>query len=184
MGNTPFSLVLNKDIETIKTVLGSNINITDSDGNSPIHLVVQNKCNVKLLNELIYMGYPIDSRNSDGYTPLSHAVEMGYADIALKLLENGANPFQSIDKKGKNAVTIALEKENKKIISDIVKYAGSMTDIQGNTILHYAAKSSKAETVRELLTYGLKKDVKNISGDTPYMVAVRWKRKDNATLLK
>ena len=183
-GNTPFGQVLDKDTEIILAVLGNNVNITDSDGNSPIHIVVQNRCSVKLLNELIYLGYPIDSRNSDGFTPLSHAVEKGYAEIALKLLENGANPFQSIDKKGANAVTIALEKNNKKIISDIVKYAGSMTDIQGNTILHYAAKSSKADTVRDLLSYGLKKDVKNISGDTPYMVALRWKKKDNADLLK
>ena len=81
-------------------------------------------------------------------------------------------------------VTIALEKNNKKIIEGIVKYASGMSDIQGNTILHYAAKTSSIETVKNLLSYGIATNVKNVAGDTPYTVAVRWKRPDIAELLK
>lgn len=184
-GNTPFSLVLKLDNSIIKEVLGDNTNITDSDGNTPIHIVVkESSSNDKLLNYLIECGYPIDTRNSDGYTALNYAIEKNNTKMALVLLEKGANPFQMIDKKGTNGVTIALKNKNKTMLLNIVKYAGKMTDVQGNTILHYAAKSSTYDVVKTLISYGLDKNVKNIAGDTPYDIAIRWKHSDIATLLK
>lgn len=182
-GNTPFSIVLKKDIKVINAILGKSTTITDSDGNSPIHIIVKNNGSNSLLENLIKAGYPIDTRNSDGYTPLNYAIEADNVSTALILLQNGANPFQTIDKKGNNGVTIALEKNNAQMISNIVKYANGMTDIQGNTILHYAAKTSSAQTIKTLLSYGIDKNVKNVSGDTPYTIAMRWKRPDIAELL-
>ena len=182
-GNTPFSIVLKKDIKVINAIFGKSTTITDSDGNSPIHIIVKNNGSNSLLENLIKAGYPIDTRNSDGYTPLNYAIEADNVSTALILLQNGANPFQTIDKKGNNGVTIALEKNNAQMISNIVKYANGMTDIQGNTILHYAAKTSSAQTIKTLISYGIDKNVKNVSGDTPYTIAMRWKRPDIAELL-
>ena len=89
-----------------------------------------------------------------------------------------------IDRKGRNGVSIALEKNDSKMIENIVRYAGNKTDVQGNTILHYAAKTCPVETVRTLISYGLDKQVKNIAGETPYVIAQRWKRLEIADLLK
>ena len=183
-GNTPFSIALNKGTTIINAVLGDSYNITDSDGNSPIHIVVKNTKDTKLMQNLIDKGFPLDTRNANGYTPLNYAIEADDVDMATILLKKGANPFQTIDKKGTNGITIALEKNNKKMLESIVKYASGMSDIQGNTILHYAAKTSSVETVKTLLSYGISTNVKNVAGDTPYTVAVRWKRPDIAELLK
>ena len=183
-GNTPFSIVLNKDISVIREVLGNNYTITDSDGNSPAHIVVKAKASTELLQVLIDEGYPVDTRNADGYTALNYAIENNDVKTAAVLLENGANPFQMIDKKGKNGISIALEKKNKNMISNIVKYAGKMTDMQGNTLLHYAAKTSDEEMVKALISYGIDKSIKNVSGDTAYTIAVRWRRPEIAALLK
>lgn len=182
-GNTPFSIVLKMDNSIIKEILGESYTITDSDGNSPIHIVVKNNGNSDLLRTLIVEGYPIDTRNADGYTPVNYAIENNNLNLALILLENGANPFQTIDRKGTNGVTIALANNDKQMVAAIVKYAGNLTDIQGNTILHYAAKSSSLEIVRTLVSYGLEKNIKNVSGETPYEVARRWKRPEVAALL-
>ena len=183
-GTTPFSIVLKKDISIIREVLGNNYTITDSDGNTPVHIVVKAKASTQLLQVLIEEGYPVDTRNADGYTALNYAIENNDVKTAVVLLENGANPFQMIDKKGKNGISIALEKKNKQMISNIVKFAGKMTDTQGNTILHYAAKTSDTEMVKTLISYGIDKSVKNISGDTAYTIAVRWRRPEIAALLK
>ena len=183
-GNTPFSIVLKKDIGVIREVLGNNYTITDSDGNTPVHIVVKANGSDELLQVLINEGYPVDTRNADGYTALNYAIEGNDVKTAIVLLENGANPFQMIDKKGKNGISIALEKKNKNMIANIVKYAGKMTDTQGNTILHYAAKTSDAEMVKTLISYGIDKSIKNVSGDTAYTIAVRWRRPEIATLLK
>ena len=177
------SIVINKDIEIIREILGNSYNITDSDGNTPIHIVVKSKASNELLQVLIDEGYPLDTRNADGYTALNYAIEANDVKTALLLLENGANPFQLIDKKGKNGVSIALEMKNKTMISNIVKYAGDMSDVQGNTILHYAAKTCSVETVKTLLSYGIDRNVKNVSGDTPYTIAIRWNRPEIAELL-
>ena len=53
-----------------------------------------------------------------------------------------------------------------------------MTDMQGNTILHFAAKTSNAETITNLVKYGLDKDIRNVAGETPYIIAKRWHRPD------
>ena len=183
-GTTPFSIVLKKDISVIREVLGNNYTITDSDGNTPVHIVVKSKASTQLLQVLIEEGYPVDTRNADGYTALNYAIENNDVKTAVVLLENGANPFQMIDKKGKNGISIALDKKNKSMISNIVKYAGKMTDTQGNTILHYAAKTSDDEMVKTLISYGIDKSIKNVSGDTAYTIAVRWRRPEIAVLLK
>ena len=182
-GNTPFSIVMNRDLNTIKEVLGDSLTITDTDGNSPVHIVVKSKGNRELLKFLIENNYPIDTRNADGWTALNLAIERNDVQTALILLENGANPFQMIDKKGRNGITIALDKNDKQMISNIVKYAGELSDVQGNTILHYAAKTCSVETVKTLLSYGIDRNVKNVSGDTPYTIAIRWNRPEIAELL-
>lgn len=183
-GVTPFAMVLGKDITVIREVLGNSSNITDSDGNSPVHIVVKSNASDELLKTLIAEGYPVDTRNADGYTALNYAIEANDIETAKILLKNGANPFQMIDKKGRNGVTIALEKNNPKMLNNIVKYASGLSDVQGNTILHYAAKTSSEKTVKQLLGYGLDKNVKNVSGETPYTIAERWKRPEIADLLK
>ncbi|MBP5793406.1 MAG: ankyrin repeat domain-containing protein, partial [Spirochaetaceae bacterium] len=50
--------------------------------------------------------------------------------------------------------------------------------------LHYAAKTCTPEMVKSLISYGIDKSVKNVSGDTAYTIAVRWRRPEIAALLK
>ena len=182
-GNTPFSLAFDKSDDLVKTVLGNDRTITDSDGNTPFHIIVQAKGPLRILSLLASLDYPFDTRNAEGMTPLGYAVENNDENYARILLQNGANPFSSIDKKGRNAATIALASEER-ILADIAKYAGTKSDIQGNTLLHYAARTASADTIRKLLAYGLDANAKNISGETPYMTALRWKRNDAANVLK
>jgi uncharacterized protein len=183
-GNTPFSLTLGRDAKVIRAVLGTDVTIADSDGNTPVHIIVQNNGADTILKLLVDNGYPVDTRNAAGYTPLSFAVEQNYEPKAQILLADGANPFLSIDKNDKNAAIIALTKNNDAILADIVKYAGTKSDIQGNTILHYAARMSDPDTIKKLLSFGLDPAVKNISGETPYQTAIRWKRSDAAAALQ
>ena len=182
-GTTPFSLAFDKSDDIVKTVLGNDRTITDSDGNTPFHIIVQAKGPLRILSLLASLGYPFDTRNAEGMTPLGYAVENNDENYARILLQNGANPFSSIDKKGRNAATIALANEER-ILADIAKYAGTKSDIQGNTLLHYAARTASADTIRKLLAYGLDANAKNISGETPYMTALRWKRNGTANVLK
>lgn len=184
-GNTPFSLSLDKSNAVILEVLGKDKKIADSDGNTPIHLLVEEtEVPLKTLELLVQKGFDLDSRNAKGFTQLAIAVTKNDIESASILLANGANPFIATDKEGKCAASIALENKSDEIVSAMAQYAGTKKDIQGNTLMHYAAKVSPTETIEALIKKGLDPNAKNITGETPYQTAVRWQRDDVSFILQ
>lgn len=183
-GKTPLSISFKKKASIMNAVLGNDINITDSDGNTPIHIAVSAKSGSKILSSLIKKGYPFDTRNSSGYTPLALAVINNEIDAANTLLENGALPFSEINNRGETVLTLAFKEKNTEMLGYIVKYSADKSDIKGNTILHYAARYADEDTVKRLLKFNLNKNVKNLAGETPYQTAVNWKHPKIAELLK
>lgn len=183
-GRTPLSISFDKGTDVMKAVLGTDKNITDSDGNTPVHIAIASGTSSKTVSYLIKSGYPFDTRNSSGYTPLALAVTKNEIDSANVLLENGASPFAEINSRGDNVLTLAFKEKNSEILGYIVKYSGKKSDIKGNTILHYAAKFGDLETVTRLLSFNLNKAEKNLAGETPYEVALNWKHNEIAELLK
>lgn len=183
-GKTPLSISFKKKASIMNAVLGNDINITDSDGNTPIHIAVSAKSGSKILSSLIKKGYPFDTRNSSGYTPLALAVINNETDAANTLLENGALPFAEINNRGETVLTLAFKEKNTEMLGYIVKYSADKSDIKGNTILHYAARYADEDTVKRLLKFNLNKNVKNLAGETPYQTAVNWKHPKIAELLK
>ena len=173
-GRTPFSLVLNKSDETIKAVLGNDINLSDSDGNTPIHIAVQNKVSSDKIFMLVSMNYPLNRRNSLGLTPLTLAVKNNQNDLAKTLIECGADPFVT-DNSGECAVSFAIS-DNAEVLNYIVQTTGNKKDMTGEGILHYAARTGDLATIKKLLSMGLDRTMKNISGETPYDIAIRWQR--------
>lgn len=173
-GRTPFSLVLDKSEETIKAVLGNDVNLVDSDGNTPIHIAVNNKASVEIIKILVNLGYPINRRNRLGLTPLTSAIKAKQNDIAKTLVECGADPFIT-DNSGNCALTIAIE-ENLDILNYIVQTTGNKKDMAGEGILHYAARTANIDIIKKLISMGLDRNQKNISGERPYDIAIRWQR--------
>ncbi len=182
-GMTPFALTFPKEKNLMYAVLGKDKMVTDSDGNTPVHIAVQSCAADSVIHSLVANGYPFDTRNTSGYTPLSLAVASGQRDKASLLLKKGANPFIEIDSKGENAVTLAFKEKSGELLGYIVKYAKDKTDVRGNTLLHYAARLADTVTLERLLDLGMDKDAMNVSGETPYDVARNWKKMDNAKLL-
>ncbi|MBR2462030.1 MAG: ankyrin repeat domain-containing protein, partial [Spirochaetaceae bacterium] len=180
-GNTPLSMVFGKGEHAIKAVLGSNLNLSDSYGNSPIHVAVTSNVEPATLDMLLTTRYPVNRRNSSGSTPITLAVAQGNLPLASLLLRYGADPFIS-DNTGECAVSLAL-KGNQDILDQLVKQARTKADISGEGILHYAARISDQETIKRLLSMGLSKNQKSLAGERPYDIAIRWNRPDIAALL-
>ncbi len=181
-GDSPFSLVLDSSEEIIKAVLGSDTNIVDSDGNTPVHIAVSKKVPSKKLKMILNMGYPVSQRNGKGLTPLAEAVNKNAKGLAFILLERGADPFIATTD-GDSALSNAFKNGNIEILDEIVKYNANKTDMQGDTILHYAARLATEPTIQHLLNLNLDRKVKNLSGETPAQMASRWERPAAAELL-
>lgn len=186
-GETPFSLVLKSNEQVVRAVLGSNTTIVDSDGNTPVHIAVEKHATAEQLTMLLNMGYPVSQRNGKGLTALTQAVENKDKSLAVVLLDKGADPYTATTT-GDCALTSALKNASDSkiaaILDAIVKYNATRTDMQGDSILHYAARTANASTVSHLLSLGLDRSLKNISGETAADVARRWQRTDIADLLK
>lgn len=182
-GDSPFSLVINSEISVIQAVLGSDLTIADSDGNTPIHIAVQKHADKKTLTQLLNMGYPASQRNGKGLTALNEAVAANEKSLALVLLEYGADPYIATTT-GENALTTVFITKNIDLLDAIVKYNATKTDRQGDGILHYASRTADRATVEHLIALKLDKTVRNISGETPAQMAARWGRSDIAELLK
>ena len=182
-GETPFSLVLGAEISVIQAVLGNDTTISDSDGNTPIHIAVQKHVSQKTLMQLLNIGYPASQRNGQGLTPLNEAVANNEKNQALVLLEYGADPYLSTTS-GENALTAVFKTKNLELLDAIAKYNATRSDRQGDGILHYAARFADKEIVEHLVSLKLDKSVRNISGETPAQMAERWGRKDIAEILR
>ncbi len=182
-GESPFSLVLKADFAVIQAVLGNDTTIVDSDGNTPVHIAVENGVSKTLLTQLLNTGFPVSQRNGKGMTALNIAVEKDNESLALVLLEYGADPYLATPA-GENALTSVFKTKNFTILDAIVKYNSEKTDRQGDTILHYAARTADKDTVSHLVAMNLDRAAKNITGETPAQMAERWDRPEIAELLK
>ncbi len=182
-GDSPFSLVLRSDDKIIRAVLGSNLTIVDSDGNTPVHIAIEKKVNSKILEKILSMGYQVNIRNGKGLTPLNMAVSANQKKNSLILLEHGANPFTATIS-GDSALTNAFKNGNIEILDAIVKYNAAKTDMQGDSILHYAARLADENICKHLVEAGLDRNARNISGETPAQMAERWNRITIAGILK
>ncbi len=181
-GRTPLSLVLDKDISLVEAVIASNTDLTDSDGNTPLHIAVINTASNEVIQYLLNIGYSPDRRNSEGKTPLLLAAERTSTRLVDTFLLNGADPFIT-DNSGESALSFAI-KNSQDVLNIIVQLSGTRRDIAGETILHYAARDADYETVQRLISMGLEKSVRNISGETAHDIALRWGRDEIAAILK
>jgi ankyrin repeat protein len=182
-GKTPLSLAFRKSGDAVMAVIGSNVNLVDSDGNTPLHMAVTERASDDILKMLLAARFPVNNRNRSGSTALMLAVKAGSESSARILLAAGADPFAS-DNSASSAVTIALA-EKKAFIPVLAEYCADGTDTIGDGILHYAARVGDAETVKELLNLPrIDRAARNIAGETAYDVAIRWQRADIAELLR
>ena len=184
-GDTPFSLVLNADIAVIQAVLGADTTLSDSDGNTPVHIAVQKHAGRKPLMQLLNVGYVhnINQRNGKGLTALDEALANNDNSLALVLLEYGADPYLTTTS-GESALTSVFAAKNMEILDAIVKYDSTKADRQGDGILHYAARYADAQIVKHLIEMKLDKKARNITGETPAQMAERWSRPEIAEMLK
>ncbi|MGL4985577.1 MAG: ankyrin repeat domain-containing protein [Treponemataceae bacterium] len=182
-GNSPLSLAIQtKDAQVIDIVLPSNIGVTDTNGNTPLHIAINENVDAIILKQIVDKKYPLNRRNSMGVTPLLLTIQKQMTDQAVVLLNAGADPFIA-DTSGDSALSLSLMNKSS-ILFDIVRTNLTKTDSVGETILHYAARYADKETVLQLLSMGFSQEAKNISGEVPEDVARRWMRADIAEILK
>jgi ankyrin repeat protein len=121
----------------------------------------------KLASYLIKKGADVNAKNKQGRTPLFDAVQLYDIDFAKLLIENSAD-INATDENLMTPLFVAADYGSEHIEYLLEKGAKiNHKDIDGNTPLHLAVRSSRIDAVKALVENGADVHAKNNKGHTP-----------------
>ncbi len=125
---------------------------------TPLHVAVKAGHNSVVCVMLKHIG-DCNERDSEGRTPLAHAIMGKHQDITRSLLRHGAQ-IRDVDGQQTSALHLAAELRRESILEILLNYCGDadmLVDIynnSGQTPLHVAIEAGFEEGVRLLLQRG------------------------------
>lgn len=125
-----FSSVYQGDLAEFKCLLKAGVdpNSTDCEGNSLMHIVIENGLYDMVEILLTHNAYDINQEDRNGQTPLMLAVILGEEEIIRLLVRAGAD-VNEINNAGKSALLIALEDGKFDIAEYLIKHGGDVNTV-------------------------------------------------------
>lgn len=139
-------------VTTAKTLVkhGAAINTPDNDGNTPLHVAVENVNNESCLRWLLSLtGITIEARNKTGQTPLLYATHVGNFSAAELLLEHRAD-VNAVTDDGHTALHLAYARYCE---HSVARLDGNKT-ILAAQVEEKRASETLARTLKVLSGYG------------------------------
>ncbi|KAL9961109.1 hypothetical protein ACROYT_G029998 [Oculina patagonica] len=152
--------------EYTEQVSSTGIDFVDKDKNewNSLHDAAEDG-DVTKIESLLSRGFPIDSRDDDGITPLMVAAYSDKLQAVEYLLAKGANPSLE-NNDGWNLLHSASQGGNPVIIELMLSHVPSIDSInnEGSTALMLAARHDKLQAVEYLLKKGANPSLKDNNG--------------------
>lgn len=174
-GNTPLHEAVVRGSSSIMIshliLSGAEVNGKNQQGNTPLHIAAAGLSDPVVFGILIDNGAEVNSRNKAGNTPLLEAMFHENRDAAQTLILKGADIFGR-NQQEINPVALALEGGVDVIDWFFTEKSVNKTDNQGESVLHAAIRmDAGAEIVHLLLRKGGDPNLRNFSGETPFLLA-------------
>jgi len=132
-GSTPLQWAIRKGHgPVIQTLVdyGANVNVTDFQGRTPLHLAVSaleecrtfDECRFcfDMIRFLIERGAVVNVSDENGTTPLHLASELGNEDVVSLLIENGAS-VDTQDNEGETPLFCAIRAQRTDVVKQLVQ---------------------------------------------------------------
>ncbi|KAH9577508.1 Ankyrin repeat-containing domain [Trypanosoma melophagium] len=188
MNRNIFEAIDKGDHEALRENFGSiNVNKSNSDGYTPLYYACMKKgVGVKTVQEIILLGAEVDMKGADRETPLYIACFNGKLDVALVLLDEGADIDARNGTDGETALHVAARTGNCALINILVERGAGLNpqNIRKETPLYLAAKGGYHNAVYHLLKAGVNTNICDIDGKSPLYIASEKGHKHVVILLK
>ncbi len=154
-------LAANGKLEAIKVLLSKinfDVNVRDKLGRTPLHLAAEFR-HLAVIEVLVQSGANVNVVDKKGHTPIH----------ALKADKNSLGSFI------KDAASIQVGNDDPQVIIQFLCGKGVKLDAQnrnGETVLHHAAASGRADLAGLLLDGGANADSQDFKGRTPLHNAI------------
>lgn len=179
-GKTPLAISFDFGTNVAEAVIKGETQLKDANGNSPIHIAINEHVDSEMIQMLINKGFNINELNNSDETALVNAIKLGSNEEASLLLQNGANIYL-----GKTNAILTSLRENPSVLIEMLNICGDQKDANGNSILHVVATEATADVLSVLIEYGANKTAQNNLGETAYDVAQKHNReKDVLEILR
>lgn len=211
-GITPLTEFVQKGaLYTVKKLLDKHalVDLTNASYNTPLHLAAKLGY-IEILKLLLEHNPSLNKRNYLGMTPLHLASQAGFFNIVQVLVRHGAiinlsdcrnltpeqvasNPlikaflyYNTPNDRGLPPLHQAIIDNNQELAQWLISSGNALlelSDNQGNTPLHEAARLGNTTLVELLFAAGCSINKQNKNGDTPLLLATKLIQIDSMTLL-
>lgn len=149
-----------------------------------IYEVINNE-DKQTFSDMVMLGYDIDEKDSDGYTPLMIAASLGKAEFAEFLINNGAN-VNLRSNTGLTAMHRAAQGGHTQIILLLSEADAfiDMSDVEGHTPLMKAVQAEKFFAVDFLIKRGASLNYRNRNGRTALWISDHMRLTEISKLLR
>lgn len=157
-----------------------DIDLPDVNGRTPLLWAAWRGKSQKV-RILLELGADPNKKDIEGFSPLAKAAQSGYLDCVRALVDGGATVTTTIYW-GLEPIHLACQNALKglRVVEYLLVHGATATATtpSGGTQLYFACNRGAISIVKLLLNYGVDVHVRNVSGDSPVMVAAQGRRDD------
>lgn len=164
------------DLESLKKLLGTNVNIQDERGWTPLMSAAENG-KLEIVKYLLKNKASPNLRNEKGDTALIRACVTNQIEILKLLIENGASVHLK-NKKGYTPLMKAAERNHVDVMRILIEKGAKVNEVKVpnkdlETALHLAVKENSVDAVTLLIQKGANINAQDNEGFTPILLAIQ-----------